>query len=58
MTFAVAAGYWIVICTATAAAMRLSSAARPPVVARSSARRCRSEGRSVQTGYFRRKDVG
>ena len=39
MTFAVAAGYGIAIWVAAAALIHLSSVARPPVVARSSARR-------------------
>ena len=38
MTFAVAAGYGIAIWVAAAALIHLSSVARPPVVARSSAR--------------------
>ena len=38
MTFAVAAGYGIAICIATAALIRLSSMLRLPAVARSSGR--------------------
>jgi hypothetical protein len=44
MTFAVAAGYGIAICVATAALIRLSSVMRPAVVARSSARRIPEPG--------------
>ena len=46
MTFAVAAGYGIAICIATAALIRLSSMARLPVVVRSSGRRM-PEGRAA-----------
>lgn len=47
MTFAVAAGYGIAICIATAALIRLSSMPRLPVVAQSSGRRV-LEGESLR----------
>jgi hypothetical protein len=57
MTFAVAAGYGIAICIATTTLIGLFSIARPPGVARSSARRM-PQGEPLRPNWpFGRKDI-